>query len=153
MTPDSDLFEEARRLGVELEWIEWPPGTKCRGFTLYDPVWRRWVVLLDRKIEARRAMFRCVFAEELGHVATASVVPVGLARRWILCSRAEERAFRWAARMLMPPNEVGRVLRKHGADLSAVADAFEVTEPFARRALALYRVAAVDRATVYGMEA
>ena len=108
---------------------------------------------MDREIEAHRAMFRCVFAEELGHVATASVVPVGLARRWVLCARAEDRAFRWAARLLMPPQEVGRVLRWQDADLGAVADAFEVTEDFARRALALYRVAAVDRATVYGMEA
>lgn len=153
MTPDSALFEEARRLGVELGWIAWPPGTKCRGFTLYDPVWGRWVVLLDRAIEGRRAVFRCVFAEELGHVATASVVPVGLARRWVLCARAEDRAFRWAARLLMPPQEVGGLLRRQGADLGVVAEAFEVTEDFARRALALYRVAAVDRAAVYGMEA
>ena len=153
MTPDSVLFDEARRLRAHLEWICWPPGTKCRGFALYDPLWERWVILLDRGIEAHHRLFRCVFAEELGHVATGHVVPVGMARRWAVRARAEERAFRWAANLLMPPQEVGSTLRRLGADLPAVADAFEVTEDFARRALALYRVAAVARTKVYGLEA
>ncbi|PZN12004.1 MAG: hypothetical protein DIU69_04615 [Bacillota bacterium] len=153
MIPDSVLFEEARRLNVCLQWIQWPPGAKCRGFALYDPLWERWVILIDRELEVQRRLFRCVLAEELGHVATGHVVPVGMARWWVMRARAEERAFRWAANLLMPPQEVGRILQCFGADLTAVADAFDVTEDFANRALALYRVAAVARTRIYGREA
>jgi hypothetical protein len=116
------LWEWARLRfpGLQLCWVVMPgePGARyANGGRLFGSG----IVEVDRRL--RGPEFTCALAEEIGHHATMLVGD--------LAGRAEERAFRWAAAILLPPAAFR--LR----DAAAVAERYGVTEAFAARALAL----------------
>lgn len=92
---------------------------------------------LDRTKLRSRADGRVVLAHELGHCETGAfytrdVTPEARGRR-------EERADRWAIRSLMPYTAICAAIRSGARESWALAEAFDVTEAFASKAVAYYR--------------
>jgi hypothetical protein len=93
------------------------------------------MVVLNPELERCEAELRCVLAEELGHVATGRVVYAREARPQLW--RCEERAFRWAATLLMPSADVVDAVMR-GISVYRLSRDFVVTVPFAARVVAWY---------------
>lgn len=94
-----------------------------------DP-WRM-LTLADEKVK---------LAHELGHCATGAFYNCYAARE--LRQKHEQRANRWAYKMLIPEDELAEALRKGYREPWELAEYFDVTEPFLREALEYYRITA-----------
>lgn len=134
------LWELVAREGIYVKWADLASAPEgLRGMYYYDPVCRRPVIVLDRRLAARPRELRCVLAEELGHHFT---VPQADALRprfafadAVARGRDEARALRWAGRLLVPEAQLRSALAR-GEDLAELAERFDVTEGFLRRLLA-----------------
>ena len=113
-------WAQLRFPGLRLYWTVMPgePGARyADGGRLFGAG----IVEVDRRL--RGPELTCALAEEIGHHATMLAGD--------FAGRAEERAFRWAAAILLPPAAF------RAGDPAELAQRYGVTEAFAARALAL----------------
>lgn len=93
------------------------------------------VILLDKSLDNKRQLFRCVFAEEVGHYYTAAksnvlVVHPSYAEDLRL-SQDEYRAMCWATEYLIPDRELAKAINDRGINsFYDLADLFDVTQSF-----------------------
>jgi Zn-dependent peptidase ImmA (M78 family) len=126
------MFDIADRESINIRWCNFEPP--IRGM-YWDPMVKAPVIFLDKALEYHTRLLRCVMAEELGHHFTLD--------RDCLCrtyfnyqdrlavSRAEYRAFRWAANYLIPVDKLGQAIRSGIVTRWELAEYFEVTEVMA----------------------
>ncbi len=79
----------------------------------------------------------CVVAHELGHCMTGSTHRLSSSLDFI--ERHEYRADKYAAHRILPPKQVEQAIRTGYTEIWQLAEYFNVTEPFLRRALEIYR--------------
>ena len=111
-------WAQLRFPGLRLYWTVMPgePGARyADGGRLFGAG----IVEVDRRL--RGPELTCALAEEIGHHATMLAGD--------FAGRAEERAFRWAAAILLPPAAF------RAGDPAELAQRYGVTEAFAVRAL------------------
>ncbi|HBV95645.1 MAG: hypothetical protein JL50_10150 [Peptococcaceae bacterium BICA1-7] len=93
------------------------------------------IILLDKSLESKRQLFRCVFAEEVGHYFTAAksnflVLHPSYAEDLRL-SQDEYRAMCWATEYLIPDKELIYAIQTDGINsFFDLADYFDVTQSF-----------------------
>ena len=76
-------------------------------------------------------------AHELGHCETGSFYNV-----WSSCDvrkQHENRADKWAIKMLIPKDELDQAVREGCTEVWDLADRFDVTEDFIRKAVSWYK--------------
>jgi hypothetical protein len=124
-----EMYKLADQEGIEIEWQEFMPP--IRGI-YWAPAGIPPVIWLDKSLENNAKLLRCVMAEELGHHFTLD--------RDCLCrtyfnyrdrlavSRAEYRAWRWAAEYLIPMGDFKRAIRSGIATKWELSEHFDVTE-------------------------
>jgi Zn-dependent peptidase ImmA (M78 family) len=132
------MFALAEEEGIEILWFDFNPP--IRGL-YWAPKKFPPVIGLDNKLDTNTPLLRCIMAEELGHHFTLD--------RDCLCrtyfnyrdrlaiSKAEYRAFRWAAIYLMPKARLVQAFHLGYVEAWRLADRFNVTEDMVRFRLRL----------------
>lgn len=131
MVPTERLYEIAEAEGIAVEFHRLP--RPLLGFYFAEPGIAP-AITLSPALEHRPALMRCVFAEELGHHFTSAgdmlFAPYRSYMGRVLLSKAEKRALRWAAEVLIPPIELLRVMGQEGVE--SLTEHFAVTPTFVR---------------------
>jgi len=127
------MYSIAEQQEIEIEWWDFVPPILG---VYWAPSDLPPVIFLDKSLETQTRLLRCVMAEELGHHYTLD--------RDCLCrtyfnyrdrlavSRAEYRAWKWAAMHLMPLDRMGQAIRDGITEKWELAEYFEVTEEMVR---------------------
>jgi Zn-dependent peptidase ImmA (M78 family) len=123
------MFNVAAREGISIRWCNFEPP--IRGM-YWDPIIKNPVIWLDKSLEYNTRILRCVMAEELGHHFTLDRDCLTRTyfnyRDRLAVSRAEYRALRWAAKLLVPGDKLGQAIRDGIRERWELAEYFEVTE-------------------------
>jgi len=134
-----ELFQLAERERIFIEWWDFEQPLEAIYWAVpgMPPV----IGLANSLNHAPRAYFRCVLAEELGHHFTTMGYRIPRTyfhyRDRMEVSRAEHLALKWAAKWLMPLDELVRAFRKGILEAWELADYFDVTYDMARFRLSL----------------
>lgn len=135
MIPTQKLFAIADSQGIAVEF--YPLPKPLLGYYFAEPGMGP-VITLVPELERREALMRCVFAEELGHHFTCAgdylVSPYRSYMGKILLSKAEKKALKWAANLLVP---LMNLISSRWQNVCDIADEYFVTPTFVRAVLAL----------------
>lgn len=127
------MYEIAEDQGINIRWCDFVPPIRGMYWAPGDvpPV-----IFLDNSLEKNTPLLRSVMAEELGHHFTLE--NNCLCRTYFNCrdklalSRAEFRAWKWAANYLMPVGRLKKAIRNGCREVWELADYFNVTEEMVR---------------------
>lgn len=123
------MFNIAEREGINIRWCNFEPP--IRGM-YWDPIVKRPAIFLDKSLEHNNRLLRCVMAEELGHHFTLDRDCLTRTyfnyRDRLAVSRAEHRAWKWAAEYLVPMDRLVQAARSGVVEKWELADYFDVTE-------------------------
>lgn len=92
-------------------------------------------IILDNSLRYEKTLFRCIFAEEVGHhmmgVSTNFFKAERSYRYELHRGRDEIKAMRWATDVLIPDIELYLAIKRQGlAEVYELAEYFNVTIPF-----------------------
>lgn len=137
MTFSTDrLFYWARLLGITVMFADLPAG--LLGQADADTK----TIILDRTLKSSARQFRCVLAEEIGHILhppRPGHLRYHSKNYWQMEDRSsikhivaqdERKALDWATGVLMPDVEFTRIMEAGNYSVSEIAELFEV-EPWA----------------------
>lgn len=96
----------------------------------------KYAVFLDASQIESSSEERCVVAHEAGHIMTGSTHSVYSPLQII--QQKENKADRWAIRKLIPPADLQTALNNGITEIWALAEHFDVTEDFMKKACELY---------------
>ena len=100
------------------------------------------VILLHNKIEHRRRLLRCIFAEELGHHFKSAYdynYILAFARAGeFLATKHEKLAIFWAVQYLMPLDKLANAVNSGFFLTHQIAEYFDITPRFAGIGIKLY---------------
>ncbi|MCL6477433.1 MAG: ImmA/IrrE family metallo-endopeptidase [Peptococcaceae bacterium] len=136
-----DLWKKSEAEGIEVRYADLH-GSDPELDGLYLWLDGLPVILLDKSLKTNRQLFRCVFAEEIGHYYTAArsnllIVHPSYADTLRL-SRDEYRAMCWATDYLIPDDElVHAVQNLKLKSFSDLVEYFDVTHSFLMYKLAI----------------
>jgi len=121
---------------VRTSYYESPHKGYC--FLLFDGA----VVTLNSFYIQSSADELCILAEEIGHVETGTVLPIGeyicpQYKRWVK-RKNEILALRCAIQRLLPPSKIQAAISKGNRGAHGIAKFCGVTEEFAESALRYY---------------
>lgn len=133
MTDLLSLYRLAEDEGIEVDWFP-----MCRASSLSTP-WPdgTYSIALDPWKMASIADETVRLAHELGHCETGSFYNQWAARD--IHQRHENHADKWAIKKLVPKDELEEVVSGGCTELWELAEHFDVTEDFMRKALCWYR--------------
>lgn len=119
----------AEREGIRVKWWDFEPPILGLYWHADDlPPY----IGLDRRIEYRESLCRCVMAEELGHHFTSvgHFIPNTYFhyRDRLSISKAEFRAYKWAACYLVPQKALRRAIKEGKKERWELAEYFNVTD-------------------------
>jgi Zn-dependent peptidase ImmA (M78 family) len=124
-----EMYKIARAEGIDVEWHSF--RSRIRGL-YWAPGGIPPVIWLDKSLEHNNRILRCVMAEELGHHFTLDRDCLTRTyfnyRDRLAVSRAEYRAFRWAANYLIPMDKLEQAIRSGIVTRWELAEYFDVTE-------------------------
>ena len=145
MQPTGLLYDLAASAGVIVRWWHFAPP--IIGIYLRDERTHP-AIGLDYRLKKNPPLMRCVLAEELGHhfATTGERVMRPFCREPRFPSREEQEALAWAARVLIPPEDLGMFIRE-SKPLEMLAAMYGVTPGFVDAALRV-----LPLSTVYGGE-
>ncbi len=134
----AQLYSLAKSEGIIVDFYEFPSPVLlgayyCRG---NNPP----VILLHKKIEHRRRLLRCIFAEELGHHFTTGFDLMAFARtdKKYIARKYEKLAIFWAVKHLMPLDRLVKTVNSGLFLTHEIAEFFDITERFAGTGIKLY---------------
>lgn len=120
--------------GIRIIYRNLLPNTEhFHGLYYLDPIVGH-VVVLDKGLESKPRLHRCILAEEIGHYYTLSPEQALIPhtsfsyRRAISMTRAERKALRWACDYLMPVDKFLRAVHSGIVAVEELAEMFNVTE-------------------------
>jgi len=124
-----EMYAIAEREGINIRWWDFAPP--LRGL-YWAPKDLPPVIALDNALENNTPLLRSIFAEELGHHFTLDRAAICRTyfnyRDRLAVSRAEYRAWKWAAEYLIPKKQLRKALRNGNGTLWDLAELFDVTE-------------------------
>lgn len=129
----SDLFRIADKSGVAIEYCRLPLNKSVSAFDVDGNF-----VLMDYSLINDGPEEYVHLAHELGHCETGSFYNVYAS--YDIRGKHETRADRWAIRHLVPKDALGVAVRNGITELWELADYFQVTEPFMRKAVEYYKM-------------
>ncbi|WP_419670157.1 ImmA/IrrE family metallo-endopeptidase [Alicyclobacillus macrosporangiidus] len=119
---------------------------KLYGVYFYERVRQKAFIVLERRIDTRPTLHRCVLAEELGHYFTVPcskfTKPYVTYADRLKLTRDERRALSWAARFLISDDDLKEALAYRYRNLSDLAEHLGVTIEIARMRLEIHRMTA-----------
>jgi len=131
------LYDLAKSEGVLIDFYEFP-----------DPILGAYyhkgnkppVILLHKKIMRQKRLFRCVFAEELGHHFTTGFDLMYFARsdKQYIVAKYEKLAIFWAVEYLMPLDKLIKTVNSGFSLTHEIAEFFDITVRFAGTGIKLY---------------
>lgn len=127
------LYRLAEEKGIDVDYF---PMRRAHSLSL--PLGDSYAIAIDPAKVASVADERVKLSHELGHCATGSFYNRYAARD--LRARHELHADRWAIAQLIPREELESALSGGVREIWELADYFEVTEQFMKKALAHYRL-------------
>lgn len=127
------LFEIAKNSDINVEYCRVPENT-----SLSAPVLGKCYIAMDYSLINKPKDERVCLAHELGHCETKSFYSIYA--KCDIRGRHEVRADRWAIRHLVPKDALGVAVRNGITELWELADYFQVTEPFMRKAVEYYKM-------------
>lgn len=95
-----------------------------------------YAVCLDLDTIPTQAEELCILAHECGHAMTGSTHK--LSSPYDLIQKHENRADKWAIHEMVPPEEYRVALESGCTELWQLAEYFNITEDYARKAVCLY---------------
>ena len=127
-----DLFRVAKAYDIQIEYTRLPHDE-----SLSTQVNEEYIVLMDYALIHKQAAERVHAAHELGHCITGSFY--NLYAPLDVRKKHENIANRWAIKKLVPLSLLLKAL-KHGiVEVWELAEAFDVTEDFMRKAVEYYK--------------
>jgi len=134
----AQLYSLAKSEGIIVGFYEFPSPVLLGAY--YHRSNNPPVILLHKKIEHRRRLLRCIFAEELGHHFTASFDLMAFARtdKKYIARKYEKLAIFWAVQYLMPLDKLIEAVNSGLFLTHELAEYFNVTERFAGTGIKLY---------------
>ena len=126
------VYQELAEQGVSL--FTWDIGEE-KAATL--EMGGRYAVFMDFDNIPTRAEELVVIAHEGGHCSTGATHRVS--SPYDLVEKHEYKAWKWAIQRLIPEEELDAAVESGLAEAWELAEHFQVTEPFLRRAVAYYR--------------
>jgi Zn-dependent peptidase ImmA (M78 family) len=123
------MMHVAKRENINIRWWNFAPPI----LGLYwAPHNRQPVIGLDNSLRNQQRLLRCVMAEELGHHFTSSAECKENAcfnyENRLDVSMIEFKALAWAARYLVPLNQLYKTVRLGITDPPEIANIFDITE-------------------------
>jgi len=133
MTKLTALYDLARRDSIPVV----PFSMKTRAaFSYMDPAGQCYIAIDYAKILSFIDEVMKV-AHELGHCETGSIY-----NPWAVCDvrkQHENRADKWAIKKLIPKDELDQAVREGCTEVWDLAERFNVTEDFVRKAVSWYK--------------
>lgn len=133
MTDVTSLYRLAEQRHIDVDFVP-----LRRAHSLSVPLGEGYGIAIDPGKVASRADEKVKLCHELGHCATGSFYNRYAALD--LRERHELHADRWAIAQLVPREELEQALSRGVREVWELAEYFEVTEHFMRKALAHYRL-------------
>ena len=139
----NNLFQIARQAGVTVEYCHIPIN---ESMSVEDPCGD--FVLLDYGLISSGAKEKTHLAHELGHCVTGSFYNrySGLDVR----QRHEIRADKWAIEKLIPREDFDQAVAEGYTELWELAEHFEVSEDFMKKAVCWYKNGNLDVDSCFG---
>lgn len=126
------LYRLAEARGIEVDFF---PMAHAQSLSI---PWGGGAVAIDPRRVTSRADEKVKLGHELGHCVTGSFYNQYAARD--VRERHELHADRWAIRQLIPRQELESALQAGRREIWELAEFFEVTEDFMRKALTYYNL-------------
>lgn len=127
----TDLFLAAKNEGITIEYCRLPTNGSI---SVQDEDGD--FVLMDYSLLTKSAEERVHLAHELGHCVTGSFYsPYSES---IVRKKGENKADKWAIQKLITKSSLRRAIKKGYVEIWSLAEYFNVTEAFIRKALSLY---------------
>ena len=126
-----DLYAYAERRNIDVDWIPMRRAT-----SLSVPLGDGYAIALDPWKLGTIAQETVCLAHELGHCETGSFYNQYAALD--VRQRHENRADKWAIRRLVPEDDLDAAMADGCDTIPALADRFDVTEPFMAKAVCWY---------------
>lgn len=126
-----DLYAYAERRNIDVDWIPMRRAT-----SLSVPLGDGYAIALDPWKLGTLAQETVCLAHELGHCETGSFYNRYAALD--VRQQHENRADKWAIRRLVPENALDAAMADGCDTIPALADRFDVTEAFMRKAICWY---------------
>lgn len=130
---------EAENIAVEYSKLRHP----VRGF-YWHPIDAYPIIGLSLKLHSDYRLHRCVLAEELGHHFTSSGERIAKKHHSLqdrlMIDKCEYKALRWAAKHLVPENDLLDAVSEGLYEIWELADHFSVTEDMMRFRLRLWGI-------------
>jgi hypothetical protein len=127
-----NVYQELADQGVAL--YTWDIGAEKAATLEVDG---RYAVFMDLDNISTRAEELVVIAHEGGHCSTGATHKV--CSPYDLVEKHEYKAWKWAIQRLVPEAELEAAVKRGLTEAWELAEHFQVTEPFLRRAVAYYR--------------
>lgn len=126
-----ELFQDAQDADIQVVWLDIPEsGSMC------IQTGQRCYIGMDLGACQDEADERVHFAHELGHCMTGAFY-----NRWAACDvrqKYEHRADKWAIQRMIPEAALNDAVADGCTDICALAERFQVTEDFMRKAVCWY---------------
>jgi hypothetical protein len=130
------LFEIAAAEGIGVKFIKLPAPL----LGLYDSrPGEPPMILLHEKTRKDQKLFRCIFAEEIGHHFTLArnIMAFAVSSRYIY-NKYDQLALWWATQHLVPFESLAKAINSGIYFTHELAEHFDVTERFMESSLKLY---------------
>lgn len=122
-----ELYESAELLGVQIDMGNIP---NCVSLSIPG------FIALDYHLMDTPSEERCITAHELGHQARGAFYRKD--DPTYIKQRCENKADKWAIKKLIPKDELNKAIQLGYTEVWQIADYFDVTEPFAYKAMWFY---------------
>lgn len=132
------LYQFADRYGIDVDWI---PMRKASSLSILLPDGST-AIAIDVMRTGSTASHICGLGHELGHCMTGSFY--NRHTPYDIVARHEKRADKWAILRLVPLPELKAAMCSGYTQVWELAERFNVTEDFMRKALCLYKNGNLD---------
>ena len=132
------LYQFADRNGIDVDWL---PMRKASSLSVQLPDGST-AIAIDMMSVGSTASHKCGLGHELGHCMTGSFYNRNTP--YDIVARHEKRADKWAIRRLVPLTELKAAILAGYTQVWELAEQFDVTEDFMRKAICLYKNGNLD---------
>lgn len=126
-----DLQDIADEDGIEIITADFP---ECESMSVLTDTGECFIGMDNRQNSNAEELVRT--AHELGHCETGAFY--NRYSKFDVIGKQERKADKWAALKLLPPMELIKLLRCEDISIWEIAEHFNVTEEFAKRAIDIY---------------
>lgn len=133
-----ELYQFADRNGIDVDWM---PMRRASSLSVMLPDGST-AIAIDLMSVGSTANHKCGLGHELGHCVTGSFY--NRYTPYDIVARHEKRADKWAIHRLVPLSDLKAAVKAGYTQLWELADYFDVTEDFMRKAIWLYKYGNLD---------